>query len=162
MDLVSLLDTQVTETPITLPIMGDGDMEATTIPGVHTVIMEEVPTGPDTTMVIITVTMTDTTELQIHTDTVIWIAGIITDMVHPQTPPTMDLKGLPITIPGTGAERPIPRVPAHPPRGMAQVVSAALHNEALQHVQAQHSVMQGPYPHHLQMHSVTLQEPMQH
>ena len=147
---------------VTLPIMGVGDMEATTIPGVHTVTMEEVPTTPDTTMVIITVTMTATTDMQPHTNTAIWIAGILTDMVHPQTPPTTDQKGPPITIPGTGAERPIPRVPAHPPRGMARVVSAAQHNEALQHVQAQHSVMQGPYPRHLQMHSVTLQEPMQH
>ena len=167
MDLVSLLDTQVTVTPIILPIMEVGDMEATTIPGAPTdmediILTMEVPTGPDTTMVIITVTITDTTELQLHTDTVIWIAGIITDMDHHQTPPTTDPKGLPITIPGTGAERPIPRVPAHPPRGMARVVSAAQHNEALRRVQAQHSVMQGPYPHHLQMHSVTLQEPMQH
>jgi hypothetical protein len=137
-------------------------MVDTTIPGVHTVIMEEAPTGRDTTMGTTMAITTDPTDILILTDTVIWIAGILTDMVHPQTPPTMDPKGLPITIPGTGAERPIPRVPAHPPRGMARVVSAAQHNEALQHVQAQHSVMQGPYPHHLQMHSVTLQEPMQH
>jgi len=150
------------DTLVTLPIMGVGDMEATTIPGVHTVIMEEVPTGPDTTMVIITVTMTGTTEVQLHTDTVIWIAGIITDMVPPQTPPTTDPKGLAITIPGTGAGQPIPRVPVHPPRGMARVVSAAQRSAALQHVRAQHSVMQGPYPHQLQMHSVPLQEPMQH
>ena len=150
------------DTPVTLPIMGVGDMEATTIPGVHTVIMEEVPTGLDTTMVIITVTMIDTTELQLHTDTVIWIAGIITDMDHHQTPPTTDPKGLPITIPGTGAEQPIPRVPAHPHRGMARVVSAAQHSAARQHVRAQHSVMPGPHPRHILMHSAVRPEPMQH
>ena len=150
------------DTLVTLPIMGVGDMEATTIPGVHTVIMEAVPTGPDTTMVIITVTMTGTTELKLHIDTVIWIAGILTDMLHPLTLPTTDPKGLPITIPGTGAEQPIPKVPVHPHRGMAQVVSSAQHSAVLQHGRAQHSVMQGPYPHPLQMHNVRPLEPMQH
>ena len=156
------------DTPTILLIMGAGDMEATTIPGVLMVIMVvtipgmEVHTGPDTAMDITMGTMTGTTELQLHTDTVTWIAEAITDMVHLQTPPTTDPKGLTITIPGTGAGRPILRVQAHPLRGMVQVVSAVRHSVALQHVQAQHSVMQGPFPHHLQMHSAALQEPMQH
>lgn len=149
------------DTLVTLPIMEVGDTEATTIPGVHTVTMVEVPTILDTTMVIITGTMTATTDMQPHINMVIWIAGILTDMVHPQTPPTTDPKGPPITIPGTGAEQPIPRVPAHPPREMAQVVSPAQLNVALQHVRAQHSVMQGPFPRPL-MHNAPLLEPMQH
>jgi len=158
----------VTDPPIILPIMGVGDMVVTTIPGALMVIMEGiildtvVHTGRDTTMVTIMAIMATTTHMQLLTDTVIWIAGILTDMLHPLTLPTTDPKGLPITIPGTGAEQPIPKVPVHPHRGMARVVSSTQHSAVLQHGRAQHSVMQGPYPHPLQMHNVRPLEPMQH
>ena len=114
--------TQVMDTLLTLPIMGVGDMVDTMIPGVLTVIMEEAPTGRDTTMVTIMAIMATTTHMQLLTDTVIWIAGTLTDMAHPLTPPTRDPRGLTITIPGTEAELLTPRVQLLPPREMLQVV----------------------------------------
>ncbi len=150
------------DTLVALPIMGVGDMVDTTIPGVLTVIMEEVLTGRDTTMGIITDIMTAPPDMLLLTDTVIWIAGTLTDMPQPQTPPMTDPRGLLITIPGTGAGRPIPRVPALPHREMARVVLPTQLSEVLQHAAVvQLSVMQGPYPHPLLTPSVLPQEPMQ-
>ena len=140
------------DTLLTLPIMGVGDMVDTTIPGVLTVIMEEAPTGRDTTMGTTMAITTGTTDMLPLTDTVTWIAETITDMAQPQTLPTTDPRELPITIPDTGAERPIPRVPALPHRGMARVVLPAQLSEVLQ---------QGPYPHPLPTPSVPPQEQMQ-
>jgi len=142
-------------------------MVDTTIHGVHMVIMEEVImeealTGRDTTMGTTMAITTGTTDMLPLTDTVTWIAETITDMAQPQTPPTTDPRELPITIPGTGAGRPIPRVPALPHRGMALVVLSAQLSEVLQLVPVvQLSVMQGPYPHPLPTPSVLPQEPMQ-
>ncbi len=142
--------------------MGVGDMVDTTIPGVHTVIMAAAPTGRDTTMATTMVITTCTTEMLPLTDTVTWIAETIMDMAHHQTPPTTDPRGLPITIPGTGAGRLIPRVPVLLHRGMAQVELAAQLNEVQQHVPAvQLSVMQGPYLPPLPTPSGPPQEPMQ-
>ena len=126
-------------------------MVDTTIHGVLMVIMEEALTGRDTTMGT-TMAITTGTDMLPLTDTVKWIAETITDMAQPQTPPTTDPRELPITIPDTGAERPIPRVPALPHRGMARVVLPAQLSEVLQ---------QGPYPDPLLTPSVLPQEPMQ-
>ena len=121
-------DTPVTDPPIILPIMGVGDMVVTTIPGAPMVIMvgiipgTVVHTGLDTTMDTIMAIMAMTTDMQLLTDTVIWIAGTLTDMAHPLTPPTRDPRGLTITIQGTGAGLLTPRVQLLPPREMLQVV----------------------------------------
>ena len=156
------LDIQVTDTHTAHPITGVGDMVDTTIPGVLTDIMEEALTGRDTTMATTMAITTGTTDMLPLTDTVTWIAETITDMAQPQTPPTTDPRELTITIPDTGAERPIPRVPALPHRGMALVVLPAQLSEVLQRAPAvQLSVMQGPYPHPLPTPSVLPQEPMQ-
>jgi hypothetical protein len=106
------------DTPVTLPIMGVGDMVDTTIPGV--LMGMEVLTGPDTTMGTTMAITAMTTDMPLPTVTVTWITGTLMAMVHPQTLPTRVPKGLRITIPGTGAEQPIPRAPAVPLNEMDQ------------------------------------------
>ena len=127
MDLDFHSDIQGTDILITHPIIGVGDMEDITIPGAHTGIGEgihpgmEAPTGRDITADTI-MGITTGTGMQLHTGTDTWTAGTHTDMHQPQTPAMEVPRDQPITIPGTGAGQPIPRVPAYLHREMALAV----------------------------------------
>lgn len=105
-------------------IMVVGDMVAITIPGVPTVIMEDiihttvVLTGLVIIMGIIMATTTRTMVMQPLIATVIWITDILMAIHLPPTHPTEDQKAQTIMIRDTGAELPIARPPAVPPDRM--------------------------------------------
>lgn len=105
-------------------IMVVGDMVAITIPGVPTVIMEDiihtmaVHTGPVIIMGIIMATTTSTMVMQPLIATVIWITDILMATHLPPTHPMEDQKAPPIMIRDTEVGLPIPRQPALPPDRM--------------------------------------------
>ena len=101
-------------------IMEVGDMVAITIPGVPTVIMEDiihitvVLTGLVIIMGIIMATTTSTMVMQPLIATVIWITDILMGIHLPPIHPTEDQKAPHIMIRDTGVELPIPRLPKVP------------------------------------------------